>query len=320
MPGDLYPPRRLREGLWGPIAPPLPRKPLCGGCWEEGVPAPWRCLICADAQTWRPRNRDISQQALAWLMLPSSAQSDFSLWLLEDRQLRSQSSGGSCNFGSNCCVLCPSPGHSAWFAAYNLLLGRPLRLAGLGSPGVPSNSPQAFLLLSPWPGHWSPALFLLPGPDPRLPMWGVLRAASESFRARLVQLFQPGSVSGAGLPQGPDVCMPSRHLFGSVLLLLSTSRSSHVARVLPSGGCWWGQLALCCESRGTLDAPLGLEGAGLPAPTPALRELCLLQLHFQRCICTQTQSCWQVRRGRVTSPSFFSGPAFWWLTTGPSLL
>lgn len=253
-------------------------------------------------------------------MLPSSAQSDFSLWLLEDRQLRSQSSGGSCNFGSNCCVLCPSPGHSAWFAAYNLLLGRPLRLAGLGSPGVPSNSPQAFLLLSPWPGHWSPALFLLPGPDPRLPMWGVLRAASESFRARLVQLFQPGSVSGAGLPQGPDVCMPSRHLFGSVLLLLSTSRSSHVARVLPSGGCWWGQLALCCESRGTLDAPLGLEGAGLPAPTPALRELCLLQLHFQRCICTQTQSCWQVCRGRVTSPSFFSGPAFWWLTTGPSLL
>lgn len=161
------------------------------GVAGKGGPCSVEMLLCTDAQTWRPRNRDISPQALAWLLLPSSAQSDFSPWLLEGRQLRSQSSGGSCNFGSNCCVLCPSPGHSAWFDAYNLLLGRPLRLAGLGSSGVPSNSAQAFLLLSPWPGHWSPALLLLPGPDPRL-LCGVLPGPPPSpsgLSLRLVQLF-----------------------------------------------------------------------------------------------------------------------------------
>ncbi|CAI9162887.1 unnamed protein product [Rangifer tarandus platyrhynchus] len=40
--------------------------------------------------------------------------------------------------------------------------------------------------------------------------------------------------------------------------------------VAAAGGGNW---PCCCESPGTLDAPLGLEGSGLPALTPALREL-----------------------------------------------
>lgn len=144
-------PRRLREGLWGPIAPPLPRKPLCRSCWEGG-PAPRRCLLCADAQTWRPRNRDISPQAPDCSCSPAQLRVISPLAPGRDRQLRSQSSRGSCSTQLKLLCSLPFPGHSAWFDAYNLLLGRPLRLAGLGSPGVPSNSAQAFLLLSPWQG------------------------------------------------------------------------------------------------------------------------------------------------------------------------
>lgn len=288
----------------------------------RGFPAPWRGLLCTDAQTWCPRNRDISQQALAWLLFPSSAQSDFSLWLLEGRQLRSQSSGGSCNFGSNCCVLCPFPSHSAWFNAHNLLLGRPLRLAGLGSPGVPSNSAQAFLLLSPWPGHWSPALLLLPGPDPRLPVWGASRAASESLRA----VAEAGPALSAGLCVGGWAAPGPRRLYAQQApVSLTVASAVYLSQLSCGQGPPRWQLLVGATGPAVVNHlahSTPLWGWRDPGSQPSLLryENCLLQLHFQRCICTQTQSCWQVCQGRVITPSFFFGSAFWWLTTGPSLL
>lgn len=70
-----------------------------------GIPAPRKGLLCTDA----PGTETSPQRALIWLPCPCSAQSDFSLCLLEGTQLRSQSSWGSCNFGSNCFLPFPSP-------------------------------------------------------------------------------------------------------------------------------------------------------------------------------------------------------------------
>ena len=86
-------------------------------------------------------------------------------WHLEGIELRSWSSGGSCSFGSNCCILFPSLCHSAWFGAHNFLLGHPLRLAGLSSPGAPQSRLRPLCC-------WACGLgfgLLQPGPASELP-------------------------------------------------------------------------------------------------------------------------------------------------------
>lgn len=108
------------------------------GAGERG-PCSMERLFCTDAHTRCPRRKDIAPRARIWLLLSGATQSDSSLFSPGRCRAETQSSGGPCSFGSNCCILLPPLCHSAWFGTRNFFLDHPLRLAGLSSPGAPHN-------------------------------------------------------------------------------------------------------------------------------------------------------------------------------------
>lgn len=245
-----------REQLFAPL---LQRKPLG---WGEWVPAPWRHSLCTDAQTQCPRERDILPEGTD-LATPPKLCPD---WLREGTELRSQSSGGSCSFGSNCCILSLSPCHSAWFGAHNLLLGHPLKLTGCGSPEAPQSPPRPLCCWAPGLGigllHSHPHSVAQAHTCAGLPglasePWQAVTEAGPALSARAL-------CQGLGCPRARTNVYTAGTCVSSVLLLLNVYLLQ-----FPCGQCP-PQLQLLVGAAGTTGKPgalLGPAGSRPSAPT-----------------------------------------------------
>lgn len=261
----------------------------------EGVPAPRRHLLCTDAQTRCPRERDILPEG-SDLATPSQLCPD---WLRKRHRAEIPEfwGRGSCSFGSNCCILSPSSCHSAWFGAHNLLLGHPLRLAGCGSPGAPQ-SPRRPLccgapglgvgLLHSHPHSLAQAHTCVGLPGLASEPWQAVTEAGPALSARAL-------CQGLGCPGARTNVYTAGTCVSSVPLLLNVYLLQ-----FPCGQCL-PQLQLLVGAAGTTGKPgtlLGPEGSRPPAPTLLfLLEMCLLPapatstqpvsslLHFQPYIC-----------------------------------
>lgn len=228
----------------------LPR-PLKGSPWRYGKGAlpHGQIYFALMPKPSVPGTEMSSQSALTGSSSPALPRPISPFWHLEDIELRSWSSGGSCSFGSNCCILVPSLHHSAWFGAYNFLLGHPLRLVGLSSPGD----------LQSLSSGLGPGQSLNPIPNPE---------AAWFFQPWLCVMGQPDL--GPRHPYTQQAPVSAQCRFCS----MSTSCSSHVTSVLLRGSCWWGRLAPLANG-----APCqGRRGSGSQPPAPlSLLEMCLLQ-------------------------------------------
>lgn len=184
--------------------------------------------------------------------------------------MRSQSSGGSCSFGSNCCILFPSPYHLAWFGAHDFLLGHALRLAGCGFPGAPQSLCRPLYCWAPGLSigllHFPPALWLRLTPA----MGGCqgLPLSPRGLPLRPIQLFQPGlCVRGQAVPEPRQMYAQQAPVSAQCRFCsLSTSCTSHVASVLPTAAAGRGGW-----HHPHMGHPVG--AGGLQAPSPHLCSL-----------------------------------------------